>query len=75
MAVLPSLSFERYRLLALEDVDGAVLGLAIVLSSDVERKQVQVLTPLASLAPVDVVHVGDLLVDPDTFADRPLGAQ
>ncbi len=73
MAVLPSLSFERHRLLAFEDTDGAVLGLGIVLSSDTERKQAQVYTPLASLAPVDALHLGDLLVDPDTFADRPIG--
>lgn len=74
IAVLPSLSFERHRLLAFEDVHGAVLGLGIVLSNDAEHHHAQVYTPLASLAPVDVVHLGDLLVDPDTFADRAIGA-
>jgi polynucleotide 5'-kinase involved in rRNA processing len=74
LAVLPSLGFQRHRLLAFEGIDGAVLALGIVLSSDIERKQAQVYTPLASMGPVDVVHLGDLLVDPDTFADRPIGA-
>jgi hypothetical protein len=59
-------------LLAFEDLGGAVLALGIVLGSDTDAKQVRVYTPLAPQAAVDVVHLGDLLVDPDTFADRPI---
>ena len=75
LAVLPSLGFERHRLLAFEGVDGALLDLGIILSSDVQRRRAEVYTPLASLASVDVVHLGDLLVDPDTFEDRPVRVQ
>jgi hypothetical protein len=74
IAVLPSLRLERHRLLGFEDVKGAVLGLGIVLSSDRGDQQVRVYTPLSSLASVDVAHLSDLLVDPGTFADRPVGA-
>ena len=75
VAVLPSLRFVRHRLLAFEDVAGALLDLGIVLDSDTEQKQVHVYTPLTSLEAVDVVHLGDLLVDPDSFADRPVSGQ
>jgi len=75
LAVLPSLGFERHRLLAFESVDGALLSLGIILGSDVGQRRAEVYTPLASLASVDVVHLGDLLVDPDTFEDRPLRVQ
>lgn len=75
VAVLPAPSFATHRLLAFEDVDGVVLGLGIVLGAGRGEKRVRVYTPLASLAQVDVVHLGDLLVDPDSFADRPVGGQ
>jgi polynucleotide 5'-kinase involved in rRNA processing len=71
LAVLPAPGMGRHRLLAFEDVDGAVLGLGIVLSSDAAQRQAEVYTPLSSLARVDVMHLGDLLVDPETFEDRP----
>jgi polynucleotide 5'-kinase involved in rRNA processing len=72
LAVLPAPGFRRHCLLAFEDVDGAVLELGIVLSSDRRRRQVEVYTPLSSLGSVDVMHLGDLLVDPETFEDQPL---
>lgn len=72
LAVLPSPGFRRHRLLAFEDVEGVVLALGIVLSSDGRRRQAEVYTPLASLGSVDVMRLGDLLVDPETFEDQPL---
>jgi hypothetical protein len=69
IAVLPSLRSEQHRLLAFEGVKGAVLGLGIVLSGDRGDQRAKVYTPLSSMASVDVLHVGDLLVDPDTYAD------
>lgn len=69
-AVIPSPSFTRHRLVALEDRDGFVLGLGIVVGRERSRDMIRLYTPLASLEDVDTLHVGDLLVDPETFRDE-----
>jgi hypothetical protein len=72
LAVLPSLSLDRHRLLAFEDVDGAMLGLGIILDSDRQLGEMMVYTPLRSLDRVDALCLGDLVLDPSTFEDEPL---
>lgn len=69
-AVIPSPSFTRHRLVALEDDKGYVLGLGIVVGRERSRDAIRLLTPLASLEDADTLHVGDLLVDPETFRDE-----
>jgi len=69
-AVIPSPSFTQHRLVALEDGDGYVLALGIVVGRERSRDTISFLTPLSSLEDVDTLHVGDLLVDPETFRDE-----
>ena len=57
--------------MALEDVDGFTIGLGIVERIDRIYRQVILHTPVDTLNGVDVIRVGDLLVDPVTFEDRP----
>lgn len=71
-AVVPSPSFNENRLVALEDEEGFVLQLGIVVDRDLDDSRVTLLTTLSSLEDVDVVHVGDVAVDPTTFQDRRL---
>jgi polynucleotide 5'-hydroxyl-kinase GRC3/NOL9 len=70
LAVLPSLRFAVDRLLALEDTQGFTRGLGIVQGHDARKRQVVLYTPLASLDRVDVLRMGDVLVDPQTFQDQ-----
>ncbi len=72
LAVFPAPWFALHRLLAFEDREGFVRGLGIVLDIDRAAQRLTVLTPLTDLAPVDSLHLGDLLVDPETFRDRRL---
>jgi polynucleotide 5'-kinase involved in rRNA processing len=74
LAVFPSPRFVPGRLLALETVDGFTLGLGIVIESDARTRRLQLYTPLASLAGVDALRLGDVTVDPGTFRDRRLMA-
>jgi hypothetical protein len=46
------------------------LGLGIVRQNDVKTGQVTLLTPLTSLAGVDTLRLGDVIVDPLTFRDQ-----
>jgi polynucleotide 5'-hydroxyl-kinase GRC3/NOL9 len=69
-AVIPSPSFTHHRLVALEDEDGYVLGLGIVVGREWSRDTIRLYTRLSSLENVDTLHVGDLLVDPETFRDE-----
>ena len=71
-AVLPAPRFTLHRLLALEDADGFTIGLGIVAHIDRSYRQVIVHTPVDTLNKVDVIRLGDLLVDPLTFEDRPI---
>jgi polynucleotide 5'-hydroxyl-kinase GRC3/NOL9 len=71
LAVYPApTALERGRLAALEDEGGFVRALGIVLSSDRRARRTVLLTPAASLAGVEILRVGDLLVDPETYRDR-----
>ena len=70
-AVLPAPRFNLHRLVALEDADGFTIGLGIVERIDRIYRQVILHTPVDTLKGVDVIRVGDLLVDPLTFEDRP----
>ncbi|RME49287.1 MAG: hypothetical protein D6796_05170 [Caldilineae bacterium] len=72
LAVLPAPHFLPQRLAALEDAAGFVLGLGIVQTHHPSRGEVTLFTPLSSLAGVDVLHLGSILLDPVTFRDRPL---
>jgi len=71
-AVLPAPRFNLHRLVALEDADGFTIGLGIVAQIDRLYRQVTLHTPLDSLNGVDVIRLGDLLVDPVTYEDSPL---
>ena len=69
-AVLPAPRFNPHRLVALEGADGFTIGLGIVAKIDRIYRQVVLHTPVNTLNEVDVIRVGDLLVDPLTFEDR-----
>jgi polynucleotide 5'-kinase involved in rRNA processing len=71
-AVLPAPRFILHRLVALEDADGFTTGLGIVVEIDRFCKQVILHTPVDTLNGVDVIRLGDLLVDPVTYEDSPL---
>jgi polynucleotide 5'-kinase involved in rRNA processing len=71
-AVLPAPRFILHRLVALEDADGFTLGLGIVVEIDRFSRQVLLRTPVDTLREVEIIRLGDLLVDPVTFEDRPL---
>ena len=72
LAVLPDCGFLPGRLVAMEDVHGFVLGLGIVTQNGVQTKRVTLYTPLQSMDGVDVLRLGDVTVDPQTFRDRRL---
>lgn len=71
-AVIPAARFTEHRLVALEDRDGFVIGLGIVIDADGRREEIELLTPLSSLEEVDTIHVGDVAVDPANFEDSRL---
>jgi len=71
-AVLPAPRFNLHRLVALEDADGFTIGLGIVEQIDRIYRQVILRTPVDTLNGVDVIRLGDLLVDPVTYEDSPL---
>jgi len=71
-AVLPSPRFSLHRLVALEDADGFAMGLGIVAHIDRLYRQVILHTPVDTLNGVDVIRLGDLLIDPVTYADSPI---
>ena len=72
VAVFPVPAFALHRLVALEDSEGFVLALGIVVANDLARGTVTLHTPLPSLAPVDVIRLGDLALDPHTFRESRL---
>jgi len=72
LAVFPVPAFTPHRLVALEDSEGFVLALGIVVASDLARKAVTLYTPLHSLAGVDAIHLGDLALDPHTLRESRL---
>jgi polynucleotide 5'-hydroxyl-kinase GRC3/NOL9 len=72
MAVLPAPQFEPGQLVALEDGQGFVLALGVVVDQDVRARRVTLHTPLASVDSVDALCLGDVTVDLETFSDRRL---
>ncbi len=71
LAVFPQPRFRPHQLVGLEDVQGFLLGLGIVLGEDRARAVVELLTPLRTLAGVDALRLGDRAVEPGEFRDRP----
>jgi polynucleotide 5'-hydroxyl-kinase GRC3/NOL9 len=75
LAVYPSTAaLEPRRLVALEDEGGLVRELGIVVRNERRNRRIVLLTPAADAAGVETLRVGDLLVDPETFRDRPVGS-
>ena len=71
-AVLPAPRFNLHGLVAMEDVEGFIIGLGIVSQINRIYRQVILHTPVNTLNGVDVIRLGDIVVDPVTFEDRPL---
>jgi polynucleotide 5'-hydroxyl-kinase GRC3/NOL9 len=71
-AVIPAPSFSKHRLVALEDREGFVLDLAIVVGAHRESGTVELLTTCDSLEGVDTLRIGDVAVNPRTYEDRRL---
>ena len=72
LAVFPAPAFKMNLLVAMEDVNGYVLGLGIVQQIAEESSEVMLLTPLSSLEGVDSIELGDVVLDPQTFFDQPM---
>jgi len=70
IAIFPSPLFRINRLVALEDFNGFTLGLGIVIQINRNSQQVVLHSPLSSLGHVNVVRLGDILLDPITFRDE-----
>jgi polynucleotide 5'-kinase involved in rRNA processing len=70
MAVFPYPAFRMHRLVSFEDRQGLSLAVGIVVSIDRTVRRIRLLAPLGSLAGVNAVRLGDLLVSPDTFHDE-----
>jgi polynucleotide 5'-hydroxyl-kinase GRC3/NOL9 len=62
--------FSYRQLVALEDGDGFVLGLGIVVGADLRTREVTLLTPLASPDGVEALRLGDLTVDARSYRDE-----
>jgi polynucleotide 5'-hydroxyl-kinase GRC3/NOL9 len=73
LAVWPAPDFIFRQLVALEDGDGFVLGLGIVLGAEARAREVTLLTPLASPDGVAALRLGDLTIDARTYADQRIG--
>ncbi len=71
--IYPAPRFAMHRLIALEDREGFTLALGIVLEIDRVERSITLLVPAVDLNEVKTIHLGDLMVDPNTFYDsRPL---
>ena len=70
LAVWPAPDFIFRQLVALEDSDGFVLGLGIVLGADARAREVTLLTPLASPDGVAALRLGALTIDARTYEDQ-----
>lgn len=69
LAVWPVPRFSLNRLVALEDRTGFTLGLGIIVAIDRLRRSVTLQTPLASMDGVSALRIGDLNLDPLTYAE------
>lgn len=70
-AMLPSPRWRRNQVAALRDREGFTLALGIVLGEE-DQGTLIVRTPLSDPAPVAILEMGDLLLDPETFRDEGL---
>jgi polynucleotide 5'-hydroxyl-kinase GRC3/NOL9 len=75
LAVFPTPAFKLNLIVAMEDVNGYVLGLGIIQQIMGESREVTLLTPLPSLEGVDSIALGDVVLDPQTFFDQPVTAE
>ena len=75
LAVFPIPAFKLNLLVAMEDVNGYILGLGIIQQIVGESREVTLLTPLPSLEGVDSIALGDVVLDPQTFFDHPVTAE
>jgi polynucleotide 5'-hydroxyl-kinase GRC3/NOL9 len=66
----PAPDFVFRQLVALEDAGGFILGLGIVHAADIRKREVTLLTPLASPDGVEALRLGDLTVDARTYQDQ-----
>ncbi len=69
-AILPKPSFDPRRLVALEDDQGFVMGLGIVLNENRRSSEVTLITPVRSTDGVDVIRIGDMQIHPETYRDQ-----
>jgi len=69
-AIFPEPRFEPNRLVALEDAHGFVLGLGILRSVHRSTGEITLTTPLRSVNDIDVIRIGDMRIDPETFRDH-----
>lgn len=69
LAVLPTPSFERGQLVALEAVDGLTQEIAIIFEKDSDSPILSLKTPASSLEGVDALRVGELRLDPSTYQE------
>ncbi len=70
--VWPRCAFVLHQLVALENGDGLALGLGIVLAADLSTRRLVLLTPMTTMSGVRTLHLGDLIVDAQTFRDQAL---
>lgn len=70
LAVLPAPRFVSQRLVALQDKDGFVRGLGIVMEENRAAGEVTLLAPPISPQGITTLRIGDTFVDPVTFRDR-----
>ncbi len=67
-AVFPAPLFNPGRLVAMEDASGFTLAVGIV--SEIRGGLLELYTPASSLAGLDALRLGDLLVNPKTYEDK-----
>ena len=71
LAVFPTPAFSLCRLVALEDSEGFLRALGIVVARDLACGTVTLHTPLSSMVDVDAIRMGDLALDSRTFRESP----
>jgi polynucleotide 5'-hydroxyl-kinase GRC3/NOL9 len=69
-AVIPTPTFDPGRLLAFEDRNGFTLELGLVKGIRRGSDRLSVMTPLGSMEQVVHIHVGDLVLDLETYRDH-----
>jgi len=73
LAILPPGRFIPNRLVALENAQGFTLDLGIIRAVEVKAGTLMLDTPLKSLDGVDMLRLGDMVLDPQTFREQRLG--